>query len=304
MNEKMHIFLSASIVALAVVGILYGGVHYWNAYKQKEQIKEQILKDKEVALLAKEEEENLEQELKEKLLSEEIASLRQELLSLKTKSEKESKLISSKPDTTAGVLTDVVKQWSPRVAHVECEWKDSQGNVYQKGSGSATLVYFSNAGVKAISSKHVFLNSRKDFPATCKVEPLNSTSYSVNINDDTLLVAKDEDWAYLSLPQDLNLVNITKQKVRVCTSVESGDELVVLGYPKIGSKTGLTVTEGIVSGEDGSYYITSAKIDKGNSGGAAILVKNNCYLGIPSASVVGIIESLGRILKAKFVIGN
>jgi len=41
---------------------------------------------------------------------------------------------------------------------------------------------------------------------------------------------------------------------------------------------------------DGNYYVTSAKIDHGNSGGTAILVNNDCYIGIPSASVVGSVD--------------
>ena len=52
------------------------------------------------------------------------------------------------------------------------------------------------------------------------------------------------------------------------------------------------------------YIVTDAKIDHGNSGGAAILIKDDCYLGIPSAAVVGSIESYGRILKSNLVFGN
>ena len=66
-----------------------------------------------------------------------------------------------------------------------------------------------------------------------------------------------------------------------------GDEIVVLGYPSIGSRNGLTATEGIVSGFDGNYFITSAKVEQGNSGGAAILLKDNCLLGIPTFVTLG-----------------
>src|SRR3989344_5363432 len=107
----------------------------------------------------------------------------------------------------------------------------------------------------------------------------------------------------ISLCQPIRLSR-RSPNIKLCPSVEIGDKLLVLGYPKIGAKTGLTITDGIVSGIDKNYFITSAKIDKGNSGGAAILVKDDCYLGIPSSSAVGVIESLGRILKASFVIGS
>ena len=78
-----------------------------------------------------------------------------------------------------------------------------------------------------------------------------------------------------------------------------GDQVVILGYPSVGAEEGITATEGIVSGIDDDYYVTSAKIEQGNSGGAAILVKNNCLLGLPTLVVAGKIESLARILPIK-----
>ena len=86
--------------------------------------------------------------------------------------------------------------------------------------------------------------------------------------------------------------------------INIGDKIVVLGYPAIGTEGGITATEGIISGIEKNYYVTSAKIDHGNSGGAAILVKDDCYLGIPTWANPGSIESLARILKYSFVIVN
>ena len=65
---------------------------------------------------------------------------------------------------------------------------------------------------------------------------------------------------------------------------------------KKATRTDVTATEGIISGFDGDYYITSAKVEHGNSGGAAILVKESCELGIPTFVQTGSIESLARIL--------
>nr|MDQ3014484.1 hypothetical protein [bacterium] len=62
------------------------------------------------------------------------------------------------------------------------------------------------------------------------------------------------------------------------------------------SRVDVTATEGIISGYEGNYYITSAKIEQGNSGGAAISLRDNCFLGIPTLTLVGKVESLGRIL--------
>jgi hypothetical protein len=127
----------------------------------------------------------------------------------------------------------------------------------------------------------------------------------------------DGDWAYIKLSAEYilpgdpeftdggNFDIATSKHMNVCSDdVVVGDKLVVLGYPAIGTRDGITATEGIISGIEDEYYVTSAKIDHGNSGGAAILIKNDCYLGIPTWSDSGSFESLGRILKAEFVLSN
>jgi S1-C subfamily serine protease len=91
------------------------------------------------------------------------------------------------------------------------------------------------------------------------------------------------------------------EKTESCkdSDIKLGAKLAVVGYPLVGGDT-ITVTEGIVSGFDGEDYIkTSAKIEGGNSGGGAFLIPSGCWIGIPSASAVGEIESLGRILRWK-----
>ncbi len=82
-----------------------------------------------------------------------------------------------------------------------------------------------------------------------------------------------------------------------CTRKPSeGEEVVILGYPVIGSQEDITITKGIISGFEGDYYITDAKTDQGNSGGAAILLKDNCLLGLPTYVITGEMETLARIL--------
>ena len=43
----------------------------------------------------------------------------------------------------------------------------------------------------------------------------------------------------------------------------------------------------------------TAKVEKGNSGGAAISLEDDCYLGTPTYSLAGEIESLARILDVR-----
>lgn len=82
------------------------------------------------------------------------------------------------------------------------------------------------------------------------------------------------------------------------SEVSVGDKITVFGYPAYGGSS-LTITDGIISGfEDfsgGLIYKTSAKIDKGNSGGIAILNKKQCLIGMPTWAEKGAFEGLGYI---------
>ena len=96
---------------------------------------------------------------------------------------------------------------------------------------------------------------------------------------------------------DKNIKTIASSFLNFCEQKPNlGDGVVVLGYPGIGSTNSVTATEGIISGFDGDYFITSAKVEQGNSGGAAILSKEDCLLGIPTYASLGQVESLARIL--------
>lgn len=95
---------------------------------------------------------------------------------------------------------------------------------------------------------------------------------------------------------------------RICAQNElsAGDEIVALGYPAIGGGTvggslvlTLITTEGVISSEPKtwqSYFVSSAKIEHGNSGGGAFLKKNGCLAGMPTSATVGEIESLAQFI--------
>jgi len=151
--------------------------------------------------------------------------------------------------------------------------------------------------------------------------PSNPLSIPANPTNGKINLDETKDVAFISefKKNDIDLVppafSLEDRAVRgnfPCASDPSiGDPIVILGYPSYGSGAGtitsvfshleITATEGIVSGNDSGYYTTSAKIEHGNSGGLAIDETNNCYLGIPTASYTGEIESLGRILPASYI---
>jgi len=93
---------------------------------------------------------------------------------------------------------------------------------------------------------------------------------------------------------------------KICNAkeVKIGDEIIVLGYPKIGG-TGLTITEGIISGFDTDYYIvTSAKIEEGNFGGGAFLKSTGCLVGMHTFARLGKIESFARLINIPYLQEN
>ena len=79
-----------------------------------------------------------------------------------------------------------------------------------------------------------------------------------------------------------------------------GTQINVLGYPGAGGDN-ISLTQGIYSGSlDDTYFKTDAKVNSGNSGGAAF-DKDDKFLGVPTA-VSGGQGNIGLIIKAQAVI--
>lgn len=75
-----------------------------------------------------------------------------------------------------------------------------------------------------------------------------------------------------------------------------GDYVAVVGYPGIGAGT-WNFTDGIISGRVGDFVLkTDAKIDSGNSGGAALNSENK-LIGMPTWTISGQAESIGYIIE-------
>jgi len=92
----------------------------------------------------------------------------------------------------------------------------------------------------------------------------------------------------------------------ICGSdvIKVGEEIVVLGYPTIGGEY-LTATEGLISGYEGTYYLTtSAKIEQGSSGGGAFIKSTGCLVGMPTFVRLGKIESFARFINIPYLHQN
>lgn len=82
-----------------------------------------------------------------------------------------------------------------------------------------------------------------------------------------------------------------------CPEPELGEPLRVYGYPGLLGGRSLIVTDGLVSGfldDEQSMIVTSAKINRGNSGGLAATA-DGCIVGVPSRVRSDEIESYGII---------
>jgi hypothetical protein len=234
-----------------------------------------------------------------------IDNLKNQLDSLKQKESVDTK--SLKLAQKSGVsLSSIITEWRTRTAFLVCNGIDSATGQAYSQTATAYIHRFANGNVRAITNKHAVTDSYGNLVSGCEIQiPTDPVSIFVTFKDmishpdptiDASEIALDNNDKYIS--------SMTKKKVCFQQSdvkVNVGDQVVILGYPAIGSQTDITATEGIISGYNYPYYITSAKIDHGNSGGLAILVKGDCYLGIPSGAVVGSIESLGRILEASAI---
>jgi len=96
-----------------------------------------------------------------------------------------------------------------------------------------------------------------------------------------------------------DILPVMNLPVCVERDVNIGDAVRIYGYPGAGGDS-ITVTEGLLSSFDqyNEAYVTSAKIDHGNSGGMAVDVTESCFLGIPTWADKDQFESYGRIIKA------
>ncbi len=101
-------------------------------------------------------------------------------------------------------------------------------------------------------------------------------------------------------------LKIGEYKPVICkdNEIKVGEEIVILGYPSVGGEY-LTATDGIISGHEGTYYLTtSAKIEQGSSGGGAFLKSTGCLVGIPTFVRSGRIEALARLINMPYLKQN
>jgi hypothetical protein len=206
-------------------------------------------------------------------------------------------------------LPSIVAEWTPRVVRIVC----SDNSYISSGSGVLTRMDFSSIGKPnaptVITNKHVVTDETSGYLySACDFQTSDTNAiYDLHMSEERQQT--DQDVAYFpNLASASNLPAGANSPMKVCGEADpaTGDQIAILGFPADGgtgsASTAITLTQGVISSYDGEYYVTDAKIDHGNSGGAAILVKDDCYLGIPTWAESGGFESFGRILNASTVL--
>ena len=214
--------------------------------------------------------------------------------------QKEIHVLAQKAALAGTGYASYVDEWSPIVPQLHCHWTNPTKGI----GGSAILLESSDGIFYILTNAHLVQDDNGKMANSCDIifPDKANTTFSVN-RSEIKVGAADVDGALLKLPTDIFLKSLmAKNQRKICDSdPDIGDEIVVIGYPGIGSQDSFTVTEGIISGYEGEAldkdndYITSAKIDSGNSGGAAVDIKNDCYIGMPTFTIDGDSASLARI---------
>lgn len=193
--------------------------------------------------------------------------------------------------SNAADVSGLIDRWSPLVYEITCSFKTSERGTLE-ARGSATLMQYKGSTVFATNA-HVVEKDGATLVGCDLLRPDDAQAFRVLGAD--IESIKDVDIAYGRVSVDRPSI----APADVCsTPPRIGERIITLGYPRIGAEDSITVTEGIISGFDNSYYATSAKIERGNSGGAAVSIERGCFLGWPTLVIAGRIEALARILPA------
>jgi hypothetical protein len=200
--------------------------------------------------------------------------------------------------STKDTLSKIISEWRVRTAHVRCNL------TFGTSIGSGVLTKFNESGKDVygvLTNRHVLVDSFGRSATSCTVTFPDSDTQIVGTSQKAEIEVSTKGFDFgriVIVNPDTKIQRNAANETHFCKETPLfGDELVILGYPYIGAGKDITATDGIVSGFEENFYVTSAKVEQGNSGGTAVLVKKNCLLGIPTYVQAGSLEALARILK-------
>lgn len=240
----------------------------------------------------------------QKSTGESLTKLREENEELKSESEElkttihsvssnsQKQQISSTNDLSQELLNKIM----PYIVKVRCveggNTSEGSGVIQSSASGSMQWSVYTNLHVTGLNNYcTVSLSTGVDFVPT--------KTYSANlVGVGSYQEYPDVDFAVLRISKATESFGEFPLPACGVVDVKIGNQVTVFGYPNFGGDS-MTVTDGIISGIEytayGPVYKTSAKIDRGNSGGLAINNNSKCGIGIPTWATSGAFDGLGYI---------
>lgn len=225
-----------------------------------------------------------------KELKSESDELKTTLRSVSSNSQKQQ--LSSTNDLSQDLLGKIM----PRIVKVKCfrdgGVSEGSGAIQAPAGGSTQWSVYTNLHITGLSGTcTVALPTGVDFVPT-------KTYATSLVGNGSYSYYPDIDFAILRVSNATEFFSEFPLPACGVADIKIGDRATVFGYPSFGGDS-LTVTDGIVSGIEytayGPIYKTSAKIDKGNSGGLAIDNNSKCGIGIPTWATSGAFDGLGYI---------
>jgi hypothetical protein len=247
---------------------------------------------------------------------------------IKSQGEEEKSTIKTeeKPSKTEFKTSEIVENFGRYIVRVSCvddlgNWTIGSGIIIGKsieleGSRENTLI---------LTNYHVVENASVNYSTPCFVEYSHDPTkgftdfywatpvyFPKAFSEDEM---KTIDFYFLSIEEksdkEGNIIPnssllLSEFVPRICNKeeIKIGAEITILGYPTIGGEY-LSATEGIISGYEGTYYLTtSAKIEQGSSGGGAFLKSTGCLVGMPTFARLGKIESFARLINMFYLKEN
>jgi hypothetical protein len=229
---------------------------------------------------------------------------------------------STAPSAGGSLTTTLINQIEPSIVEVNCYAAD--GSVVVSGSGTSN---YEDGSLYITTNYHVYneANTGGGSPTCYAVYPQSPDfSYNAEYGDYQLALAgyhydpdTYEDVADFTIgalypsatplnpKPSVNNLPLTGMGAAGCPAATVGDSVTVFGYPSSGNLLGIseTVTQGTIAGIlPGPIYKFDGAIDHGNSGGLAVLNKDDCVLGIPTLGDSGLTAGIGYI--QSFVLAN
>lgn len=191
--------------------------------------------------------------------------------------------------TTPNKLTEneIINIWKPYTVRVTCISLDSNGNRKSYSDGSGLLSKTLKGAPVVITNKHVLYTKNNTLSSYCNVY-LPTTKEIIKVLKKDFSASKNKDIANLAIRKPTesitDLLKNDKQISNDCKNVkiDSTENIAILGYPIGSNKSEVSIVKGLITEYEDYFYVSSATIVSGYSGGVAISLKDNCYLGIPT----------------------